>query len=483
MKARVLSILFILLIYSTPLFSIEERVAGVVHLHSVYSSGSYTVEELVNLAEERGLQVLIITDHYLVRVEYGLFPFRNLFKVVRERDSILSKGVSKYLEEIESVNRLHPEMIVIAGMEVAPFYYWSGSWLQGNLQLNNWNRHMLILGLGQPKQLLGLPLLGGKGNSGYSIVSLIKCYPLLLIYGAWRIIRYGRGRRREKQYKLVGLGIILLSSVSIVNNFPFQDKAFNPYDGDQGVKPYQRVIDYSNQQGGLVFWAHPETKQVQEMDGVSLSTDPYPGLLLETNSYHGFASLYEGWRQCASPGGYWDQCLTDYCSGKRIKPVWTIGEADYGREGESGGKRIEEVQTVFLTNELNRNEILECLRKGRVYSMRRTLQYELRLEEFSITVGEKKVSSGEFLSTAEGSPTIHFAVSTNPSVDKKIEAKLIRNGEVIKVVESFTNMRVEYTDEISPGQGMVYYRLDVSTEYPHRLFSNPIFIDYGRGDR
>ena len=199
MKARVLSILFILLLCSTPLFSIEERVAGVVHLHSVYSSGSYTVEELVNLAEERGLQVLIITDHYLVRVEYGLFPFRNLFKVVRERDSILSKGVSKYLEEIESVNRLHPEMIVIAGMEVAPFYYWSGSWLQRNLQLNNWNRHMLILGLDQPKQLLGLPLLGGKGNSGYSIVSLIKCYPLLLIYGGWRIIRYGRGRRREKQ--------------------------------------------------------------------------------------------------------------------------------------------------------------------------------------------------------------------------------------------------------------------------------------------
>ena len=465
------------------MFPIEERVAGVIHLHTVYSSGSYTVEEMVKLAEERGLRVLIITDHYLVRVEYGLYPFRNLFKVVRERDSIAREGVSQYLEEIEKVNRMHPEMVVIAGMEVAPFYYWSGSWFQGNLQLNQWNRHMLVLGLDQSPQLRELPLLGNKGNSRYSPVSLLKCYPLLLLYGGWRMVRYSRRSRRGKPYMLAGLAVLIISSALLINNFPFKETAFDLYHGDQGVEPYQRVIDYVNQQERLVFWAHPEARHAQKMEGVSFRTDPYPDLLLETNGYHGFASLYEGWRQCASPGGYWDQYLVEYCSGKRKNPVWTIGEADYGSKGESGGKRIEEVQTVFLTEKLDRQAILQCLRKGSTYSLRRTLQYELCLEEFTITVGGRRVASGELLSAAEETPTIRFVVSTNPSVDKRIEAKLIRNGEVIKVFEASANMRVEFTDNTNSSQGMIYYRLDISTEYPHRLFSNPIFVDFGGGGR
>jgi len=483
MRGRVLYILITLLMCSTPLFPKEERVAGVIHLHTIHSSGSYTMEELVNLAEERGLRVLIITDHYLVRLEYGLFPFRNLFKVVRQRDSIVKRGISQYLQEINRINRLYPEMVIIAAIEVVPFYYWSGSWLQGDLQLNHWNRHMLVLGLDQPRQLLGLPLLGGKGNSRYSIALLLKCYPLILLYGGWRIMRYTRRKKRGKGYKFVGFGILILSSVLLVNNFPFKETSFDPYHGDQGAGPYQRVIDYVSQQRGLIFWAHPEARQVGEMEGVSIRTEPYAELLLSTEGYDGFASLYEGWRQCASPGGYWDRCLVDYCSGKREKPVWTIGEADYGREGESGGKRIEDVQTVFLTEELNRQAILDCLRKGRVYSLRRTLQYELRLEEFSITSGGKRATSGEFLFAVEESPTIHFSVSTNPLVDKKIEAKLIRNGELIKVFEALANMRVKYTDDVNHGKGITYYRLDVSTEYPHRLFSNPIFVALDGGGR
>ena len=56
------------------------QLAGVIHVHSTYSSGRYSIEELVAKAGEKHLEVLVLTDHDLVAMEYGLFPFRNLIK-------------------------------------------------------------------------------------------------------------------------------------------------------------------------------------------------------------------------------------------------------------------------------------------------------------------------------------------------------------------------------------------------------------------
>jgi len=51
---------------------------GVVHVHSTFSSGQYTVKELVTKAGQKDIEVLALTDHDLAAMEYGLFPLRNI---------------------------------------------------------------------------------------------------------------------------------------------------------------------------------------------------------------------------------------------------------------------------------------------------------------------------------------------------------------------------------------------------------------------
>lgn len=40
---------------------------GALHIHSVYSDGTGTVEEIINYAREVGLDYLILTDHNTVK--------------------------------------------------------------------------------------------------------------------------------------------------------------------------------------------------------------------------------------------------------------------------------------------------------------------------------------------------------------------------------------------------------------------------------
>ena len=84
------------------------QLPGVIHVHSTFSSGRHSMDELVSMAEEKGLEVLILTDHDLVVMEYGIFPFRNLIKKREERPSVLKAGPQNYLAAIERLNRQQP---------------------------------------------------------------------------------------------------------------------------------------------------------------------------------------------------------------------------------------------------------------------------------------------------------------------------------------------------------------------------------------
>jgi hypothetical protein len=53
-----------------------ERVRGVLHVHSELSTGDFTLETLVGLADQQGIGALLLSENYRLRVEYGLPPFR-----------------------------------------------------------------------------------------------------------------------------------------------------------------------------------------------------------------------------------------------------------------------------------------------------------------------------------------------------------------------------------------------------------------------
>jgi len=100
---------------------------GVIHVHSTFSSGRYSIEELVAKAGEKHLEVLVLTDHDLVAMEYGLFPFRNLIKKRVEKKSVSLAGPQMYLSEIQRLNKQQQSVLIIPGVQSSPFYYWKGN--------------------------------------------------------------------------------------------------------------------------------------------------------------------------------------------------------------------------------------------------------------------------------------------------------------------------------------------------------------------
>ncbi|PIU84697.1 MAG: hypothetical protein COS67_11800, partial [Deltaproteobacteria bacterium CG06_land_8_20_14_3_00_44_19] len=105
-------------ILSSPLAYANDyiQISGLIDLRSTFSDGSYSIEELVNIAKNRALEVVIFTDHDRIEMEYGLFPFRHIIKKRIERPSVLKIGAEKYLNKIKEVGYKYPEMILIPGV-------------------------------------------------------------------------------------------------------------------------------------------------------------------------------------------------------------------------------------------------------------------------------------------------------------------------------------------------------------------------------
>ncbi|MBI4721417.1 MAG: hypothetical protein HY769_00150 [Candidatus Stahlbacteria bacterium] len=394
------------------------QVSGVIHINTNISNGLYSIEDIAKLARSRDISVVIYTDHFLERFTYGLPPFRNLIKKTIRRNCIVDYGIEKYLAEIKRVSKLYPDMVLIPGAKVRPFYYWTGSYFDKTLTLCNAHRRLLVIGL----------------------ESLYKNLPII-------------GNRRT---------------------------LFNQYNGDVGIFPYQQVIDYVASQGGLCFWSLPEATTDEKVGRIRVLTPPYPTALLETKNYTGFGGLYEGYREAGGPGGTWDKVLNEYCTESRANPVWTIGELDYHYEGEAGGKSLEEVQTVFLVSNVNDSCILDALRQGRMYAMRRTKEYALLLDEFSVSndLGISAVMGEEIC--CKDKPIVRFKVLCSDSISREITIKLIRrgstsNGEIVKKFNLLTPVNMTYIGTKVSGSKS-YYRLDIETQYPHKILTNPIFV-------
>src|SRR5206468_10663004 len=103
-----------------------------------------SLAELAALAEKNGVGAPLLTENYLLRVEYGPPPFRALTRVVREERSILDGGVGRFLDAVAEARRRNPRVLLIAGVEVVPHYYWTGSPLALELTAHNTQQNPLV---------------------------------------------------------------------------------------------------------------------------------------------------------------------------------------------------------------------------------------------------------------------------------------------------------------------------------------------------
>lgn len=475
MRYKIIALSFFLVFF----FQIDDastkdltQLSGVIHIHTTFSSGHYSIEELANKAKEKGLDVLVITDHDLVAMEYGVFPFRNIVKKREERPSVIKLGPEAFLQEIERVNKSQQDVLVIPGVQSSPFYYWSGSPFQKNLTAHDYRKELLLLGMQNPEDYQGLPLLHRGFSTQYvkellpgSIIFLISFFIAVYLFFQKGVL------------KIMGGIIGILSLALLINNHPFQSSRFDPYHGDQGIAPFQELIDYVNQRKGLTFWAHPESNYAVKgvpIGPIKLMTKHNIDDLIFSKNYTGFSAIYGDNITATDPGKHWDNVLNEYCFGKRTRPCWGIAGADF--HVERGGEGLDTYQTVFLTNEKTQKAVLETLTKGRFYAVRKAKGPRLSLDQFRVIdeKTKKEAISGGHLQLRD-SPVIEGHVSTSYKGRFPIIVSLIRGGKVVKSFEGETPLAFRFRDQMG-WRGKSYYRLDIKGRAVGKLISNPIFV-------
>ena len=452
-----------------------QQVTGLIDLRSTFSDGACDIETLVQMAHDRGIDALIINDHDRMVMEYGIPPFRNIFKKRVERNSINRRGAANYLSTIRKISKAYPRMIIIPGSESAPFYYWTGSFFQKDLTAHDHEKRILTIGMDNPEDYEDLPLLH-NGPTTHHLDTVLPGLILLVLALAGSLILM----RWKGIYRISGIIVFILSVACIVNCNPFRSSPFDQYHGNQGITPYQLLIDYVQSKGGMTFWNYPETRSgTRKLGPIRVHTPPYPEVLVESQGYTGFAALYGDTITVTEPGNVWDQVLIDYCRGERETPVWGIATADFHDERGSCEK-LGNFRTVFLLQQRTRSDVLTALRQGNMYACHTDFRNPVRLDEFSVSSSDgnqRGIAGNTILLT--GQPSIRIALSVASPSQKSVQVRLIRSGHVIKTVTGTLPLHIDYRDNyFRPGE-TIYYRMDMRGS--GTIVTNPIFVECARG--
>jgi len=465
-----------------------QQIRGVIHLDTTVSGGEYDPEKMVDFLHEHNLKVAIFSDHITVRIEYGVFPARQITgwivgKIIANAfdrtGSVTNYGPENYLALLDELDRKYEDMTVIPGVEAIPFYYWDGSPFLGRLTMHNGYKHLLAFGMVQPDDYAGLPTVGEGFLNHYNWETVLSLWPLVLVFFGIKCFQRARSSRRYRSYRFPAILFLGVGILFLIHNFPYKFGKYDQYHGDQGLGPYQDFVDYVADHNGLVFWAHPEVSsdisygEIGPVKIRGITPASYQDLLYLQN-YTGFAALYEGMKYMIPPGGIWDQVLEQYCRGYRQKPVWAIAEGDV--EGESFSPTLS--QTVFLVRERSREEILQSLREGRIYGVCGPLADNLSLTEYALSSDEGATAdTGETLESKHGKLTFRAVLACKESkLGNTIDVELIRDGEVIGKYKGKGLVKITHTEELAADGRIHYYRLDARAPKQSRLISNPIFV-------
>ena len=442
---------------------------AVIHIHSTISQADYPPRRVVSLAREQGVRILIFTDSFIRRWEYGLPLMPNIFKFSAEEGSIARYGIKRYLNDFKKIKDEFPGMLILEGAEVAPFYWWSGSLFKKNLSLNDWSRHLLVVGLKKERDYLRLPVAGNRYFfPRFKDIPFFLAAGILIIPGAFLL------RKRQKK----GLGFLICAAgiLFLLNNIPFLASRYSPYQGRKQYLPYQDLINYAAERGGLVFWAHPyvteEVSWGKYAKTVNFSTLKYPEALLLTEGYTGFGVGAN--RDLLLAQEEWDDALNSYCEGRRRQPAWVIAEADY----RTGG-RIDSIQNMIFLSAFKEESVYEALRAGRLY-----IRYysenkcDISLDDFHIadSSGGSAFIAGEI--TIRSKPRLFIRGTAKLNSPEELRVEVIRNGRGIKEITLAAPQAfdLEFEDDVPETGRINYYRLNFFIGKTLVLATNPIFV-------
>lgn len=488
MLIKKLLIAFLLIFPLHNLFAAELiQVPAAIQISSKASDGKYTIPQILRICRDQGFKAVVITDRDLMRWEYGIWPLRNILRKTVEDNSISKYGVDRYIREFKEIQSKNQDLVVIPGIESAPFYYWQGDLWHNNLEIRDWHKHIISIGLKDHLELANLPVIGNRAglSKPFRLRDLVLFWPLVLLVAGISLLgqrtcdyKNESGEQlaeRSKSSGIAGILLIAAGAVFLMNNFPFRSYIFDQYDRRAGIKPYQNYIDYANKHSALSFWAHPEVSNIERSGAVSIRTEEHSRDLLLSRDYTGFAVFFEGYNIVGKIDGIWDSLLEDYCAGRRNKPVWAIGALSFDYTGNLEDY-LKTLRTVLLVDNLNEQGCLTALRNGKMYAALGKNSAKFILSNFSVSDPEvlTEKTMGEELNTFKA-PRIRIKGNYLNGQFKPFKIKLICNGKVINTFESASAFDIVYLDDQAPQDKAFYYRLEIQGEDVLAI-TNPIFV-------
>jgi hypothetical protein len=461
----------------------RQQLLATVHVHSTASTGELTIEALAERAEQLGLDILILTDNFSLRYEYGLWPLPGLFKRQVHFPSVLEYGIERYLEEIAAAQSRHPKLIILPGIEVAPYYYWTGSLVRQTLMMHNAQRNLLVLGLTRPEDYRSLPASGNPGSYTFGWRGAVNGAPMLLAVPA---VLLWRPRRRASDWqslrRTVACILIVLAVALITHAWPLSQPAFSSYDDQLGYRPYQALIDDVRTKRGLVFWSMTEARDFHEYSAgllgtVTVKTEPHPEALVQTAGYTGFGGLYQDERTIVKPGELWDRLLNVPELKQQPGPV-LIGELAFHGLNDAG-KDLHRLVMGLRVKERTVAGVLEALQFGHTYAVGEGDHHvQLRLDEFRLLCqgGTKSASVGDRLDPAgSGDLTVRLSVTSSDGGRHPVKVRVIRSGLVLAQLTGETPFHADWPDATMPIDERLTYRVEITGS--GELLSNPIVVE------
>ena len=449
------------------------QIDGIADIKSNFSEGCSSITDITSQAERQKIDVVLFGDYARNSLEFGIKPFERIFKTVTQGPSVLDRGVGGYLSEIKDNDRKFERTLLIPGVETIPFYFWTGSNYDKNLTAHNWDKHLLVFGMDSAEDYEQLPL----PNSNFSKKYTHELLNNFIIIGVLFMLTVGAVYKGY--FRKITVPLMLLFAMLTVNNHPFQSSSFDPYSGDQGMKPYQNLIDFATSKGALVFWNHMETASgIGQKGTTTLETLPYPNDLLTTQNYTGFQAVGDEQIGQTDPGQQWDQVLMQYLNKKREQPVWGFGGNDYLCENQKGDS-LGSVRTIFLVRETTHDTVLDAMKKGRMYAVRQADANRLSLDEFVVEDQKagNQVTMGQEL-VATDFPTVNLKLRSVQGGNKTAHIQIIRNGALVKEETVSLPSELTWRDVGVDRKEPVYYRVMATVSPTDYLVSNPVFVKF-----
>ena len=463
----------LLIAFPSSVLALYIQIDGVADIKSNFSEGCSSITDITSQAERQKIDVVLFGDYARNSIEFGVKPFERIFKDIYQGPSVLDRGAGGYLSEIKDNDRQFKRTLLIPGVMVIPFYFWTGTNFDGNLTAHNWGKRLLVFGMPSAQDYEQLPLPNSNFSKKYTQEFLKNFITVNIIFVLAVVAVYKNYLRK------VTVPLMLLFGLLTLNNHPFQSSLYDAYHGDQGMKPYQSLIDFATSKGALVFWSNMETAAgSSQKDNLSLETLPYPDDLLKTQNYTGFQVVGDRPIVQTNPGQQWDRVLMEYLDGNREQPVWGFGSNDYFCENQNEDI-LGSVRTIFLVRESSNNTVLDAMQKGRMYAVRQTDANRLSLDEFVVKDQKtgNEVTMGQEL-VATDIPTVSIKLRSVQGGTKTAQIQIIRNGSLVKEETVSLPYSLTWRDVGIDRAKPVYYRIKAMVSPTDHLVSNPIFVKF-----